>query len=500
MQCKQHEEEEGKGKRVRRLKEREKQKQKQKRKEDGGMWGSWSRVRCIPQPSAVCSSIRTSIAHPIAQVHGAPVKEHSEFVSWLYSRGEEDSCHALTVGKSDHGRTLFATRPIQVGERVLRVSRNLMITPDKLPAEVTELLPPGVSEWARLALFILAEQHRGQASKWAPYIRCLPPYGDLHSTVFWKKEELDMLRFTSLHRETIQRKAVIGSEFASVLPVLQKCPHIFGERVLHSKFKQAYATVCSRAWGIEALQTLALVPFVDFFNHDSNCRALLSYDEEKACAEVTADKEYTSGDQVVISYGRLPNSILALDFGFTLSCNPHDQVEVWMALSHRDPLRKMKLALLHAHAMPTVLHADGSDSGGNGFQIREVKSVSGRGKGIPHALRAFARVLCASTPQELSEMAAEAMKHDGRLARQPAKSRSKEAQVMNLLLARFESLINQRSLAALQISDTCRGMKQTAWKPSASMAMDVIAGEIRVLRSAAAWLRHQNSSNSISVS
>lgn len=41
-----------------------------------------------------------------------------------------------------------------------------------------------------------------------------------------------------------------------------------------------------------------------------------------------------------------------------------------MALSHRDPLRKVKLALLHAHAMSTVLHADGSDSGGNGFHIR----------------------------------------------------------------------------------------------------------------------------------
>lgn len=48
---------------------------------------------------------------------------------------------------------------------------------------------------------------------------------------------------------------------------------------------------------------------------------------------------------------------------------------------------------------------------------------------------------------ELSEMAAEAMKYDGRLARLPAKSRNKEAQVMNLLLARLESLINQRSLA-----------------------------------------------------
>lgn len=57
-------------------------------------------------------------------------------------------------------------------------------------------------------------------------------------------------------------------------------------------------------------------------------------------------------------------------FALVLNFARGHQVEVWMALSHRDPLRKMKLALLRAHAMSTVLHADGSDSGGNGFHIR----------------------------------------------------------------------------------------------------------------------------------
>lgn len=37
-----------------------------------------------------------------------------------------------------------------------------LITPDKLQKEVTKLLPQDVSEWARLALFLLAEQHKGQ--------------------------------------------------------------------------------------------------------------------------------------------------------------------------------------------------------------------------------------------------------------------------------------------------------------------------------------------------
>jgi hypothetical protein len=43
--------------------------------------------------------------------------------------------------------------------------------------------------------------------------------GVLWMQVFWKKEEMEMVRYSSVHRETLQRKAVIGAEFASVLPV-----------------------------------------------------------------------------------------------------------------------------------------------------------------------------------------------------------------------------------------------------------------------------------------
>ncbi|KAL2636092.1 hypothetical protein R1flu_007571 [Riccia fluitans] len=79
---------------------------------------------------------------------------------------------------------------------------------------------------------------------------------------------------------------------------LQKCSHLFGQRIAQADFKHAYATVCSQAWGIEALQMLALVPFVDFFNHESYCQALLSYDEEQGFAEVLANCDYAVGTQV----------------------------------------------------------------------------------------------------------------------------------------------------------------------------------------------------------
>jgi len=88
MQRRQHEEEKGKadvGKRVRKHQERLRKEKLQKRKQGRvGMWGSWSRVRCIPQPSAVCSSIRTQIAHPIVQV--CVIKLVSSFGSGAFVR------------------------------------------------------------------------------------------------------------------------------------------------------------------------------------------------------------------------------------------------------------------------------------------------------------------------------------------------------------------------------------------------------------------------------
>lgn len=46
-------------------------------------------------------------------------------------------------------------------------------------------------------------------------------------------------------------------------------------------------------------------------------------------------------------------------------------------------------------------------------------------------------------------MADEAARHDGRLCRRPLKNRSREAQAMSLLLARLESMMQQRHASLL---------------------------------------------------
>lgn len=450
-------------------------------------------IVCLPKATAVCGSFRPRVFTPVPQGRSITSKEETEFLHWLRARGEVEARSSVTVGTSLHGRGLFALRPIQEGERILKISKNLIITPDKLHEELKSLLHKGISNCARLALVILAEQHAGQASEWAPYITSLPQLGALHNTVLWTDVELEMIhQSSSVYCQTLQFRASILEEFAAIQHVFQHCPHIFGQNVTLRDFRHAYALVNSRAWGVGPENTVGLVPFVDFLNHDPHSQSFLSFDNEYEYAEVIADRDYAPGEHICINYGRFGNDVLSVTFGFTLEYNPFDQVEVWMGLSERDVLHKAKLELLQSHGMLTLSGIGDGDGGGNVFLIKEVKSVKGRGKGIPQSLRAFARVLCANSSKELVDMAREASELDGRLARRPLKNMHKELQTMVLLLARIESIMQDHTTAilALQVAESCRINRNSVASLRREMAEAILGGELRVLNAAVEWLKH----------
>ncbi|XP_068316338.1 uncharacterized protein [Pyrus communis] len=100
----------------------------------------------------------------------------------------------------------------------------------------------------------------------------------------------------------------------------------------------------------------------------------------------------------------------------------------------------MKWELLKRHHRPISNDVNGFDSSMDSFTIKEVWSGSGKGKGIPQSLRAFARVLCCASPQELSDLAKEAAEHDGRLARRPLTNSIREIEAHQMLLSKLTQL------------------------------------------------------------
>ncbi|KAG4202700.1 hypothetical protein ERO13_A05G352700v2 [Gossypium hirsutum] len=223
-------------------------------------------------------------------------------------------------------------------------------------------------------------------------------------------------------------------------------------------------------------------------NHDGGSKSIVLFDDDKMFSEVIADRNYAPGEEVLINYGKFPNAMLLLDFGFTLPYNIHDQVQIQLSIPHDDNLREMKLELLQ-HLTPKINDAVGFNCPDDTFIIKEVRSPRGKGKGLPQALRAFARLLCCNSSQELSDLALEAAQIDGRLARRPLKGSRREFKAHKMLSSHITQLMQKYDTAIKSLPLNSPSMSNT-FTLRRQMAHDLLTGELRVLKSASMWLNN----------
>eukprot|EP00258_Populus_trichocarpa_P046458 XP_024462477.1 ribulose-1,5 bisphosphate carboxylase/oxygenase large subunit N-methyltransferase, chloroplastic isoform X1 [Populus trichocarpa] len=413
-------------------------------------------------------------------------EECVDFLPWLERKAGVEISSKLYVGKSAYGRSLFASKSIQTGECIMRVPYNVQIAPDNLLPKVASLLDNEVGNVAKLAIVILIEQKRGQESEWAPYISCLPWPREMHSTIFWSKSELDMIHQSTVYQETIKEKYQIEKDFLKIKSALDHSPEILDGITLED-FMHAYALVRSRAWG--STRGVSLIPFADFSNHDGVSEAFVLNDEDKQVSEVIADRNFAPHEEVLIRYGKFSNATLLLEFGFIVPHNIHDQVQIHIDVPNHDFLGEMKLDILRRHHLPTTRYANDFKFSGDSFIIKEVRSARGKGKGLPQSLRAFARVLCCNSSQDLIDLAMEAAQNDGRLARRPLKNSSREIQAHEILLSRISQLIEEYNVSMKSLEPVAASVcKRFALRRQ--MALDLLTGELRVLESAYTWLNN----------
>ncbi|KAK4351433.1 hypothetical protein RND71_030746 [Anisodus tanguticus] len=410
------------------------------------------------------------------------LEECNEFLPWLEHRAGVEISSLLSIGKSAYGRSLVARHPIKPGDCLFKVPYNVQLAPDNLPRGINALLGDNVGDVAKVALLILYEQKLGKKSEWAPYITRLPRPEDMHSTIFWDDNELEMIQQSSLHQETIMHKLFVEQEYLTI----KECHGLD----LYAHIDQNlffYISVTSRAW--ESSRGVSMIPFADFANHSDLSDTTVLGSEEKQLSEVIADYSYAPGDQVLIRYGKFSNARLLLDFGFTLPCNMYDQVQVELTIPHEDKLRQLKLELLSRYQTPFLKDVNGFSSSENSFALEEVRSADAQGRGIPQSIRAFARVLCSNSPQEINDLAVEAAENDGRLARRPLKDNIREIQAHQFLLSKITELIEEynASIKSLELPNLCMVGKLDSRR---QMAQYLLTGELHVLKSAALWLEN----------
>ncbi|KAG4998760.1 hypothetical protein JHK84_029805 [Glycine max] len=371
-----------------------------------------------------------------------------DFLQWLERKAACSISSSLFIGNSSYGRSLFASKIIQTGDCILKVPYRVQITADNLLPEIRSLIGEEVGNIAKLATVILIEKKLGQ--------------------VFWTESELEMIRPSSVYQETIDQKSQIEKDFLAIKHIFECSHQSFGD----STYK-------------DFMHACTLVLF-DHFNVELPVGSR-AWGSTNGLALIIADRDYAPGEQVLIRYGKFSNATLMLDFGFTIPYNIYDQVQIQFDIPKHDPLRDMKLELLHQYFIPPPEDMKGLSHPVNSFSIKEVKSDSGKGKGLPQSLRALARVLSCTTSQEIDNLIAEAAQTDGRLARRPLQDISKEIQAHMMLLSLFIQLIEERSVAIMSLDSLSLCGRFSVRK---LMAQDLLQGELRILKSASAWLEN----------
>ncbi|XP_047333019.1 fructose-bisphosphate aldolase-lysine N-methyltransferase, chloroplastic isoform X2 [Impatiens glandulifera] len=411
-----------------------------------------------------------------------------DFLPWLEKRAGTEISSVLSIAKSAYGRSLYASKSIEVGDFMLRIPLNVQLSPCNLLPEINDMLSDNVGDVTKLAIVVLFEQRMGLNSDWAPYISRLPHPEEMHNTIFWSQKELAMIRPSTLYHQTMWKNMHIHNEFLSAKPALDCYTGTSGQFDFDD-FRHAYALVESRAW--RSTKGVYLIPFADFLNHDGLSETIVLYDDHTGQSEVIADQKYAPGEQVFIRYGKFSNATLLLDFGFALPHNNHDEVTIHVKIPHHgSPLSVRKMELLKRFTPNINKDVHNFHSSWDSFTIREVKSAKGKGKGIPQSLRAFARVICCTSSQELDELENEASKGDGRIARLPLRNSSKEIEAHKFLLSQITLLITEYISSLKSIETTtllCMTDKYTLRK---KMARDLLIGEVRILKSASDWLKN----------
>ncbi|GAV61915.1 SET domain-containing protein/Rubis-subs-bind domain-containing protein [Cephalotus follicularis] len=196
--------------------------------------------------------------------------------------------------------------------------------------------------WAmKLGLKLLHERAK-VGSFWWPYISNLP---ETYSVpIFFPGEDIKKLQYAPLLYQINKRCRFLldfEKEVSSALEHLKANDHPFeGQSVHASSLGWAMSAVSSRAFSLcgEKLpdgthnNVPMMLPLIDMCNHSFYPNAQIIQEQDtrtsKILIKVVAETAIKQNDPLLLNYGCLNNDLFLLDYGFVLTSNPYDCIEL----------------------------------------------------------------------------------------------------------------------------------------------------------------------------
>jgi len=248
-------------------------------------------------------------------------KIETELLKWMTACGwrpEHIKLHKFTVNGSFQLRGLAAVQPVLPNQILIDVPQQLVITRDVALKHLSK--HPKTSHLpshAILALFLLSERAKGEASFWHPYLTSLPASYEMPCFSTPSESECFppyLQRVDRKQRDTLRRKFLLCRAAVEVEGGLN-----------YNAFRWAWFTVNSRGvYSPDGSDNLALVPFLDMFNHSPDVRVEAETMPDGNYRLTNLNRTYRKGDQVMINYGPHSNLSLYSEYGFILGDNADD--------------------------------------------------------------------------------------------------------------------------------------------------------------------------------
>ncbi|KAJ8907852.1 hypothetical protein NDN08_007956 [Rhodosorus marinus] len=252
------------------------------------------------------------------------------FVEWLEKAGVRCK-NRVSVENFNGVRGLGVVEDVQSDEELFRIPGDLLVNSREILRH--PLFQDGESAPGHqilLGSWLLMEQQKGDQSAHYPYIDLLPGKDDFEAQggplEFWSEEELAMLECPVAlellqHRLSLLENAYMRLQRQWPKVVQGPVPSIESLKVAVAV---AYSRCFRSSQGDEPLN-MVFAPLTDMMNHDhpTNKRARAFFNEAgEMVAESTQHRN--AGEQLFITYGKLPNLHLLQSNGFTMSQNSYD--------------------------------------------------------------------------------------------------------------------------------------------------------------------------------
>jgi histone-lysine N-methyltransferase SETD3 len=260
------------------------------------------------------------------------------FLRWIEQGGGRlSNIHIVPLEGGERG--VFALGDIAPQQQILQLPlRYLMSLEEARGSELGRSIAPHIPSedtFTYLAVFLLQERERGEASFWKPFLDILPQAYPTHP-FFFQEHELALLEgsFTLVRREAQRQQLTALYEHLS-----QHAPGF--ARFTFEDFLWAYFSVLTRCFAGRYM-----VPIADMLNDSRPFNTFWSLTEDGQFFEMKATAPVRGGMEVHNSYGTKSNLELLVYYGFVHEQNEYDALGVSFGLPPGDPLFAEKQRLL----------------------------------------------------------------------------------------------------------------------------------------------------------